>query len=293
MPEGPHDPIGPAAPAAPGTVAGAGLTWFERVEIDLLGLRSLPFGRRAELAGWAPDAAAAYCWRCGTSVGPSEADGSGCATCRGRRPPWDRWVRLGPHDGLLREGIHELKYARMRRTGRVLGRLLGRELAGRLRPLGVDPGAAAIVPMPTSLRRRLARGVDHAGLLAEAAGRASGCPVVRALARKHRPAQTGLSRSARIRNLRGAFRVSDRSLQGFRIVVILDDVRTTGATMAGACRALRGGRRWAQNGDLELWAASVAVATPSERRGSARAAAAARPAPIPRAPVKNGQEKRG
>ncbi len=51
------------------------------------------------------------------------------------------------------------------------------------------------------------------------------------------PAQVTLSRSKRIANLRGAF-VAHGDLQGAR-VLLLDDIRTTGATLEEAARSLR------------------------------------------------------
>ena len=56
--------------------------------------------------------------------------------------------------------------------------------------------------------------------------------------RRYAPAQTGLDRPTRVRNVRGAFAVPQAGLVRARRVLLVDDVLTTGAT-AGACtRAL-------------------------------------------------------
>jgi predicted amidophosphoribosyltransferase len=121
-----------------------------------------------------------------------------------------------------------------------------------------------VVPVPTSWRRRMERGIDHTGVLAAAAGREAGVRVVRGLGRRHTPAQVGLSATARAANIRGAFRVRAAlgRLDGVRAVVVLDDVRTTGATMTAACRAVRG----VVGKGAEIWALTVLVAT--DRRGA-------------------------
>jgi hypothetical protein len=106
--------------------------WVESVERTWLGLAVPAFGVRATAAGWSPDPRGSYCARCGTTVGPFEAresreDGrpGGCPACSRTRPPWERVVRLGTYEGLLRDAIHEVKFGRWRRLGSDLGRLLG------------------------------------------------------------------------------------------------------------------------------------------------------------------------
>jgi predicted amidophosphoribosyltransferase len=255
----------PAAPPGPG--------WLSRLEHDLLGVRSVSFARWARSAGWSPDPKQTVCWRCAESVGPHEVDGAGCGTCRGKRLAWDRAFRLGRYEGGLRSGVMELKFGRWRRTGREIGRELGRRLADELAMLGATPGEAVIVPVPSSWRRRMGRGVDHTLVLALAAGRESGVRVVRAMGRRHARPQVGLSASARAANVRGVFLARKWAVSALghaRIVVVLDDVRTTGATMTAACRFVRkmaapGGVRGGTTG-VEVWAMSAAVA--SERRST-------------------------
>src|SRR5207244_1602709 len=86
-----------------------------------------------------------------------------------------------------------------------------------------------IVPVPLHWRRVLRRGYNHAELLATAARGA--LPVADALRRTRATrTQAGLDAVARVANVRDAF-VARRSLQGARVLV-LDDITTTGATLA-------------------------------------------------------------
>lgn len=237
--------------------------WGE-VERVWLGERRPATEVRLVEAGWAPDEAEAYCPRCATSVGAFEADVDGCAACRGRRLVWEGAVRLGAHTGVLRDLVHELKFERDRHAGRVLGGMLGERIAWRLRRAGVDPGSAVVVPVATTFRRRAARGIDHALTLARAASEAGGMGLASGLVRRHRPSQRSVALSVRRRQVSGTM----RRRAGFdvrgRVVVVVDDVRTTGATMTEACRALN--RGVAGGVRCRVWSAIVAVTSSEGRR---------------------------
>jgi ComF family protein len=157
-----------------------------------------------------------------------------CARCRRSRPLVARARAVGAHDGVLRAIVHALKY-----EGR---RSLARPLAELMRTRGADilAGATCAVPVPLHPSRRRERGFNQAADLA----RYLGLPVVFALRRtRSTPTQTGLPAARRHRNVRGAFALSraGRRLARERgvIVVLVDDVQTTGATLEACARALR------------------------------------------------------
>lgn len=237
--------------------------WIER---DWLGLRAVSLRERSTEAGWSPDAPGAYCPRCATSVGAFEADAAGCPACREKRLAWNGAFRVGSYEGVLRDAVMELKFTAWRRVGREMGSMLGEAVEAGLRARGVDPRLAVVVPVPTTFRRRMSRGVHHTLVLAREVAGACGGRVERGLRRKHRPTQTSLPRSERARNMAGAFmarepeRLAEQAASG-RVFVVVDDVRTTGATMTAACRALRA----ALPRGAEVFAGVVAV-TPFEGR---------------------------
>jgi ComF family protein len=159
-----------------------------------------------------------------------------CPRCRRRPPLVDRGCAAGEYEGALREIVHAFKYEGRRSLARPLGALL--------RSAGADllTGAACVVPVPLHPWRRVRRGFNQATDLA----RQLDLPVVHALWRwRPTPAQTGLTATARRRNVRGAFGIAPlrareaHAALGDRVVVLVDDVRTTGATLDECARVLK------------------------------------------------------
>ncbi|WP_393098538.1 ComF family protein [Streptomyces sp. LN325] len=110
------------------------------------------------------------------------------------------------------------------------------------------PGPVLLVPVPSSRRAVRARGHDPARRIALAAAgelRRTGAPVrVLTVLRQRRAVadQAGLNSRQRLRNLAGALEVAtggDRLLAGAGRVVLVDDLMTTGASLAEAARAVR------------------------------------------------------
>jgi ComF family protein len=158
-----------------------------------------------------------------------------CPRCRRAPGVVDAARSAGLYEGSLREILHAFKY-----DGR---RGLAAPLAEMMRAAGgsILRDADLIVPVPLHFWRRVRRGFNQADDLA----RRLDVPVVHALMRA-RPTvpQTGLTAAARRRNVRNAFtmsiarRVARQRLEG-RIVVLVDDVRTTGATLEACASVLK------------------------------------------------------
>lgn len=139
------------------------------------------------------------------------------------------------YGGVARACLHALKYDGEQRLAAPLGELM----AQRWRRAAI--GGDVLVPVPVHAARRRERGFDQAELLARAAGAELGLPVVAALTRAARTrAQHALGRGARAANVGRVFAVpaTRAPVVHGQWVVLVDDVVTTGATLAGCAAAL-------------------------------------------------------
>ena len=140
-----------------------------------------------------------------------------------------------PFTGVTRRALHALKYDGERRLAPLMGAAVARRWAR------VGAAGDALVPVPASPDRVRERGYDQATLIAAEAGRRLDLPVVLALERtRATTAQFDLDRSARATNLVDAFgvRADDAIDVRDRWLVLVDDVVTTGATLAACATAL-------------------------------------------------------
>jgi ComF family protein len=154
-----------------------------------------------------------------------------CPRCRRASRFVDRGRAIGAYDGALREIIHAFKYEGRRSLACPLGELM------RRRGADVLEGAAWAVPVPLHHSRRRRRGFNQAADLA----RHIGVPAVAALRRvRATPSQIGLPAVRRHRNVHDAFAVTRHAaaLAG-SILVLIDDVSTTGATLEACARVLK------------------------------------------------------
>ncbi|HEV7887551.1 MAG TPA: hypothetical protein VGO92_08325 [Acidimicrobiales bacterium] len=153
-------------------------------------------------------------------------------------PAVDRWSALLAYDGPARELLAQLKYRNRRSAVAWLAAGMAALVA-----CWVDTAAPDLVTWtPTSAARVRGRGFDQAELLARAVARRLALPCSPFLVRLPGPPQTGRSRAER-RYLPG-FGLSPAGLArcGGRApphVLLVDDVATTGATLAAGARALR------------------------------------------------------
>lgn len=251
----PQEPLlfSPRAPEGITRPRGPLSSWWRQVEETWLAPVSPPLDVRIEQAAWHPDPFDAYCERCGSTVGLGETTSGapefGCSSCRDTPLPWDRFVRLSEYHAHLADWVQETKFSRCHWLGESLGIELGRTLreSGALGNPASTKGVC-VVPVATSFWRRITRGIDHARCIARGVARELDVPLISALSRDHRPTQRGLSPTARLANVAGTFTMRRGVDVAGRTVILVDDVRTTGATLREAAKALGGSGRRAKSG---------------------------------------------
>jgi len=146
----------------------------------------------------------------------------------------DAFFWLWSYEPPLDQVIHGLKY----RGLHYLGHHIAEEFEARLGP--ELERADVVVPMPMHWRRRLARSRNHAESIARPLARSLDRPLLPALRRRTsgRP-QAGLSRRQRLANPAVTFTCRRPAAVRGLIVLLVDDVVTTGATAGHAARCLK------------------------------------------------------
>ncbi len=223
------------------------LTFFE-----LLQGRCHACGQARALRSVRPEWARFLCEGCQARLAPSAI----ATPDKQAFPPLRRVLVFGPYQGLLRELILDFKFA-----GRLgCAALLQGLLVEAWRP---GPGAETplMVPLPLHRLRLRERGFNQSLELCARLARRQGLDLsTRALARiRNTRPQRGLPRAERLRNLVDAFQGRPELVRG-RVVLLVDDVLTTGASLREAASALLGAG--AQAVDAIVLARTPPPATP-------------------------------
>lgn len=185
----------------------------------------------------APRIAPPFCATCsepfdGAITGPFH-----CANCAHRRLYFESAVSVYRSRGIVRRVVHEFKYRKKMHLRYLVAQWLGDALQDdRLRGRQFD----LIVPVPLHPARQRDRGFNQAELLGRLLSDRTSLPMKRALQRtRFTTTQTAFDRAERMENLRGAFRLRNKTdMQGLRVLLI-DDILTTGATLSECARVLK------------------------------------------------------
>lgn len=151
-----------------------------------------------------------------------------CTTCRPNVQCDAAWV-VGERTGTLRELIDRYKFDRAKEGASIMAQLLEQRLPQL-------PATAVVCFVPDISSHRRQRGYDHMRHVAKLFAERRGLPCRPLLVRQTSLSQRGANKKTRSRQQIGAFRVDSEIDQP---VVLIDDIYTTGATIAAGVSALR------------------------------------------------------
>lgn len=178
-----------------------------------------------------------YCLCCGRFFEALEEPHL-CQDCLQKRPPFSHHRSCGKYKGKLKDIILLYKYRHFQVLGKDLARLVYRAL-GREEEIwwSVD----AIVPVPLHPKRKKERGFNQAQIIAKELARVKGIELRDGLLVKIKnvPPQTSLRIEERVENVSGAFCVVKGEKIKERVVLLVDDVYTTGSTIRECSSVLR------------------------------------------------------
>lgn len=178
-----------------------------------------------------------YCVSCGRFF-EEPGEPHLCASCLEQRPPFSHHRSCGLYQGLLKDLILLFKYHNHKVLGKELGEYAFQTL-GREESLWWKTDL--LLPVPLHPRRRSQRGFNQSQVLAEELSRRRKVPLAKKvlLKTKNNRPQTSLEADDRRANVKGAFGVRRTARIDGKIVLLVDDVYTTGATIRECSRVLR------------------------------------------------------
>lgn len=154
--------------------------------------------------------------------------------------------------GQVRAMLHKLKYQNRPDVGVYLGMLLAQKFAAQDWFRSID----AIVPIPLHPAKKAKRGYNQSECIAEGIAHYSGKPVLRkaVIRTRNTSSQTDKNRKERADNVANAFLLRRRKQIEGKHILLVDDVLTTGATLASC------GRSILDMADCTLSIATIAIA---------------------------------
>ena len=193
------------------------------------------------------------CAQCAAALPPGTPAGTSCGRCLGRPPRFDDAVVPFRYAYPLDQLIRDFKYHGRLAYGRVLGTVFAQHVRAHAVPL-----PECLVPVPLHPARHRERGFNQSSEIARHVARHLGIALDDALCRRARETadQTRLSARERRKNLRDAFAL-ERPVRAAHIAVV-DDVLTTGSTVAELARTLKRG------GVARVSAWAIARASPDQ-----------------------------
>ncbi len=177
-----------------------------------------------------------HCQICGMAFFDSPAPDHLCGNCLEKKPSFSIARAVASYETLILDAIHQFKYGRDISTGSAIASFM----AEFDFPDFDFTDYSVIIPVPLHIGRLRERGFNQSLILAKAIGKKYSIPVNFSLLKRIKSTltQTGLDKSQREKNIRGAFTVNDNAKAKSKNIILIDDVFTTGATINQCAKTL-------------------------------------------------------
>ncbi|MBQ7340483.1 MAG: ComF family protein [Clostridia bacterium] len=193
----------------------------------------------------------AYCNHCGRELKVSDEY---CSTCKGKMISIDKGRSVFSYQEPIDKHIKDLKYFGKRYLVEMFGEYLSNVYFKNYF------NADLIVFIPMTKKGKKERGFNQAELLARELSKRVGVPVGDVLEKtKQTTRQAKLGREERLKNLQGTIKVKDKKAVKDKVLLIVDDVTTTGATGEVVAERLK------KSGAKEVYLLTVASVPPKEK----------------------------
>jgi ComF family protein len=176
------------------------------------------------------------CSVCGTTFLDSPAKSHLCGNCLENKTYFSCARAVVSYETIILHAIHQFKYG----SNISIGALLASFMADFSFPDIDFTDYSLIIPVPLHIKRLRQRGFNQSLILAHALAKKWQIPVNFSLLKRHKfiLTQTGLNKTERKQNIKGAFEVSDKKIIAGKNVILVDDVYTTGATINECAKTL-------------------------------------------------------
>ncbi len=146
-------------------------------------------------------------------------------------------VSAAPYTGIFSQGI--IRFKKESQFSYQLARIMAETIAKEYKDETFD----AITFVPLHPKKQAERGYNQSELLSQELSKLLGIPIVTALkkARNNQPQHSLKNASEREKNVKGAYRLSDKTIAKGKRFLLIDDIITTGNTLGECARTLYAG----------------------------------------------------
>jgi ComF family protein len=177
-----------------------------------------------------------FCPVCGITFSDSPAASHLCGNCMENKTYFSCARAVVSYETIILDVIHQFKYG----NNISVGALLASFMADFSFPDVDFIGYSLIIPVPLHIKRLRQSGFNQSLILAQAFAKKWQILINFSLLKRHKftLTQTGLNKTERKQNIKGAFEVNDKKKITGKNVILVDDVYTTGATINECAKTL-------------------------------------------------------